>query len=656
MSELNPESPQLSDRAKRYLLMAADALVLPFALWTAVALRYGDFHKDMTAFWWLFPVVSILGVFTFRKMDLYRAIVRYIGPSSMLPVIQGVTVAAIGVSLTSYLTGTTSFPRSAPIIFWFIAILMVGGGRVLVRAYFYGVFKNYLLREKVAIYGANESGAQLAIALLNGNEYMPVAFIDDDRALRRSTIHGIRVYDASRLEHLVSDSGIRRILLALPSASVTRRREILNRLAELPVHINTVPDIHELVTVERYVSEFAEIEIGDLLGRSTVPPDESLMAQAIKGKSVLVTGAAGTIGSELCREILTREPTRLILYDNSEFGLYSLEQELLVNKPASTELIVLLGSILNPGHLLDVLNTFGVATVYHAAAYKHVPLVEQNIVEGVRNNVVGTWLVAKAVAESQVRELVMISSDKAVRPTNVMGASKRLAELVVQGFAERTSDNDEPKTYCMVRFGNVLRSSGSVVPLFEKQIHEGGPVTVTHPDAMRYFMTCTEAAELVIQAGALATGGEIFVLDMGNPVLIRELAEKMIHLRGKKVGSGTSEAEPDADMINIEYVGLRPGEKLTEELVIGENITGTKHPKIMRARETGLGWDSLSLLCESLEESCRVADYEQVKSALEQYVAGYRMADTTVDPTFAKAQAKPIPARITRIDEHLSKN
>lgn len=628
--------------------MAGDAIALPVALWVSVALRYGDLYKDMSEFWWQFPLVAAFGVLAFRKFDLYRAIVRYIGPSSMLPVIQGVTISAVAASLAAYLSGTTVFPRSAPIIFWFVAILMVGGGRIVVRAYFYGAFKNYLVRENVAIYGADDSSAQLAIALLNGNEFMPVAFIDDDRSLRRTTIHGIRVFDSENLDRLVAEFDIKRILLAQTNDDGEARRSLLNRLAELPVHINTVPDINELVSGKTKRPRIEEVGIGDILGRECVPPDESLLGQAIRGKHILVTGAAGTIGSEICRKILERKPARLVLYDNSEFGLFRLEKELKPLAHAGTELVVLLGSILNPGHLKRVLETFNVDKVYHAAAYKHVPLVEQNIIEGVRNNVVGTWLVAKAVAETDVKELVMISSDKAVRPTNVMGATKRLAELVIQGFAEASDE----KTYSMVRFGNVLKSSGSVVPLFEEQIKAGGPVTVTHPETTRYFMTSGEASELVIQAGEMADGGEIFVLDMGEPVLIKELAEKMIHLHGKV--AGPIEDDKSSDVIDIEYIGLRPGEKLNEELVIGENVTGTRHSKIMQAREASVTWPVLESVCNELETACRSADYETVRSLLEKYVVGYRMADAAVDPGFAVTLSEPAASNVTRLDDHKS--
>ncbi len=648
MSQTN--SPrQLSDDSKRYLLMVADAIALPAALWVSVALRYGDIYKDMSDFWWQFPLVACIGVLSFRKFDLYRAIVRYIGPSSMLPVIQGVTIAAIATSLLAYLTNTVTFPRSAPIIFWFVAILIVGGGRILVRAYFYGIFKNYLVRENVAIYGADEAGAQLAIALLNGNEYMPVVFIDENRELRRNTIHGIRVFDSENLDRLIEDYNITRVLLAQAHSDNDRYGQVLNRLSDLPVHINTVPDINALVTGQSASPAIKQISISDLLGRERVPPDEHLMAQAIQGKNILVTGAAGTIGSELCRKILAEQPMRLVLYDNSEFGLFRLEQELRPKINDGTELIVLLGSILNPGHLRRVLETFDVQKLFHAAAYKHVPLVEQNIIEGVRNNVVGTWLVSNAVYETGVSEMVMISSDKAVRPTNVMGASKRMAELIVQGFAQKASDDSAAKTFSMVRFGNVLKSSGSVVPLFEEQIRSGGPVTVTHPETTRYFMTSGEASELVIQAGQMAEGGEIFVLDMGEPVLIRELAEKMIHLHGKVVGP-TDDRSDGREVIDIEYLGLRPGEKLVEELVIGENITGTGHAKILRAREETVSWSELSDFCTNLEAACRSADYDVVRSVLERYVSGYKLADWAVDPGFAESK-KGERANVTRIDE-----
>ncbi len=630
---MEAEKP-LSDRSKRHLLMAADAVFLPIALWASVALRYGDIYKDVTAFWWLFIGASVFGVFAFYKFDLYRAIVRYLGPSSMLPVLQGVTVAAIGVSLLAYLTGAVTFPRSAPVIFWFIAIMMIGGSRLVIRTVFYGFNHGHLTREPVAIYGAGETGAQLAQALLSDSTYMPAAFIDDNRNLRKNTIHGVRVYHSGQIDKLVYDQGIKQVFLAMPSASIAQRRAILERLAELPVQIRTVPSFAELISGAANVTEVERIEIGDLLGREIIPPDMELLRGSIEGRSVLVTGAGGTIGSELCRQILSQNPARLVMFDNSEFSLYQIEQELRPRETDECEMIFLLGSVLNRGHLTMVMDDFDIQTVYHAAAYKHVPMVERNVIEGVRNNVVGTWNAVRAAAANQVESFVLVSTDKAVRPTNVMGATKRLAELIVQAFATTETET----RFCMVRFGNVLRSSGSVVPVFESQIRKGGPVQVTHKDATRYFMTSSEAAELVIQAGAMSSGGELYVLDMGDPVRINDLAKRMIHLHGKEM---VIDREPvDSDQIRIDYIGLRPGEKLHEELIIGEHVAGTKHPKILRADEDMLSFDTIAGICEMLEIACESADYLKVQQTLEKYVSGYRMIDRAVDPVLTIEQKK----------------
>jgi FlaA1/EpsC-like NDP-sugar epimerase len=372
-----------------------------------------------------------------------------------------------------------------------------------------------------------------------------------------------------------------------------------------------------------HVNEVREIEISDLLGREMVPAAQDLLESSVKNKSVLVTGAGGTIGSELCRQIIELGPKRLVLFDNSEFSLYRIETEL-KEEAGDIQMLVLLGSILNEEYLSKVMNNFEIDTVYHAAAFKHVPMVEANVIEGVRNNVVGTWNVVKSADRNRVSELVLVSSDKAVRPTNVMGATKRLGELIVQAYASKSKET----RYSMVRFGNVLRSSGSVVPLFERQIAEGGPVTVTHKDTTRYFMTASEAAELVIQAGAMAEGGELYVLDMGEPVSIYDLAVKMVHLHGKALAS---EIASD-DQIAIEFTGLRPGEKLHEELIIGQTITGTKHPKIMRAQEEFIGFDALQTLCEEIELACEKADYRMIRRLLEDNVSGYKMHALDADP------------------------
>lgn len=635
------EDTQYSDRQKRYFMMIADALILSVSLWAAVALRYGDVYKDMLGFWWLFPTASFVGVVSFLRLDLYRAIVRYIGPSSMLPVMQGVTLATVALSIIAYITQAESFPRSAPMIFWFISIIAVGGGRLIVRAYFYGIFNNYLQREPVAIYGAGESGAQLAITLLNDAEFIPVVFIDDNQSLRGNTIHGIRVHNSANLSRLVDDYGIKRILLAIPSATMEQRGRILDELSRLPIQISTVPDISQLITGQADVAQIEAIDISDLLGRDMVPPDANLLRHSIEQKSVLVTGAGGTIGSELCRKILQAKPKRLILFDNSEFALYALEQHLLDNE-IQVELVCLLGTVLDQAYVARIMKTFSVNTVYHAAAYKHVPMVERNIVEGIRNNVLGTWHVAQAARQNRVEKLVLISTDKAVRATSVMGVSKRLAELVIQAFATLESQTQ----YCMVRFGNVLGSSGSILPLFTRQIEKGGPVTVTHKEADRFFMTTSEAAELVIQAGAMAAGGDLFLLDMGEPVRIYDFAEKMIHLHGKRVGK-PKDLESQQDFIDIVFTGLRPGEKLREELIIGQRVTGTEHPKIMKAKEDCLSFKAVEEICLSLGKACESGDYLALKKLLKQAVPGYDLDHETVDPVLRIAEIKS--AKVTVI-------
>ncbi|MFT7141197.1 MAG: FlaA1/EpsC-like NDP-sugar epimerase [Candidatus Azotimanducaceae bacterium] len=633
---------RLSERSKRTIMMFADAVMLPVALWVSIVLRYGDLYMDMMPFWWMFLLVALVGIAALYKFGFYRAIVRYIGPSSMVPVIQGVTVSTVAIMLAAYFGKVESFPRSAPVIFWFISILFVGGSRLAVRAYFYGWQNNYLTREPVAIYGAGDSGAQLAITLLSGSQYMPVAFIDDNRELRKNVIHGVRVYDSAHVDRLINEQGVKQVFLAIPSATIEQRSRILNNLASLPVQVKTVPSFSDLIFGSASVNEVREIDISDLLGREMVPAAQDLLESSVKGKAVLVTGAGGTIGSELCRQIKSLNPSRLVLFDNSEFALYRIENELR-DEAGDVELLVLLGSILNEEYLSKVMNNFEIDTVYHAAAFKHVPMVEANVIEGVRNNVVGTWNVVKSAQRNQVAELVLVSSDKAVRPTNVMGATKRLGELIVQAYASKS----EKTRYSMVRFGNVLRSSGSVVPLFERQIKAGGPVTVTHKDTTRYFMTASEAAELVIQAGALAEGGELFVLDMGEPVSIHELAVKMIHLHGKALAT-VDDAE---DKIAIEFTGLRPGEKLHEELIIGQTITGTKHPKIMRAEEEGISFTEMQKLCEQIEVACASADYKMIRMLLEENVSGYKMHALGSDPVMKLDLANQAASNVTPIQK-----
>lgn len=465
---------------------------------------------------------------------------------------------------------------------------------------------------------------QLLAALQSGDQYLPVAFVDDGHKLLGSTVHGVRVYGPNSLYELVESFSVRQILLAIPSATHAERKEILNKLEHLPVHVKTVPDMFDMVSGKVGVDEIRDVDIEDLLGRDIVPPDPQLLGACIKARSVLVTGAAGSIGSELCRQIVAIGPSRLVILDSFEYGLYELEQELeeqvqLIRNESGVsegvELVATLGSVGNASFVREVMRRYGVETVYHVAAYKQVPMVESNVVEGVRNNVFGTLATARAAREFEVKDFVLISTDKAVRPTNYMGATKRFAEQVLQSLAML----DNKTRFSMVRFGNVLGSSGSVVPLFRRQISRGGPVTVTHPEVTRFFMTVQEAAQLVIQAGSMATGGDVFVLDMHEPIRIVDLAKKMVHLMGYDVKDENSYRGD----IAIEYTGLRPGEKLYEELLIGESVTGTDHPKIMRAEEESLSWSELKPLLDRLAAACEEADSQEIRAVLMEAVSGF---------------------------------
>jgi FlaA1/EpsC-like NDP-sugar epimerase len=468
------------------------------------------------------------------------------------------------------------------------------------------------------IYGAGDAGAHLVSALVGRGEFVPVAFVDDSRTLRGSVINGLVVHSPANLSNLIDEFGVSRVLLALPSVSRRRRLEIINQLEQLPVHVQTMPDTADLVSGNARVDEVREVDITDLLGRDAVPPIPKLLDACIRGKVVMVTGAGGSIGSELCLQIVRLGPRRLVLLDLSEAALYTIDQtvqEEVQRKSLDVEVVALIGSVHHQNRMREVLETYAVDTLYHAAAYKHVPLVEHNMIEGVHNNVFGTLHTAEAAIAAGVKSFVLVSSDKAVLPTNVMGATKRFSELLLQGLHQRGSGTK----FSMVRFGNVLASSGSVVPLFREQIRNGGPVTVTHPEIYRYFMTIPEAASLVLQAGSMAKGGDVFVLDMGKPVRIRDLAEKMIHLMGLTVRDDNS---PDGD-IEVRYTGLRPAEKLYEELLIGSNVMGTEHPGIMRAEEDFLTWEDLKPLIELLWAACQRLDCAKVRDLLVRSVVGY---------------------------------
>jgi FlaA1/EpsC-like NDP-sugar epimerase len=516
-------------------------------------------------------------------------------------------------------------------IYWALALIYVGGSRLLAR----GLIQiRRQGSDRVAIYGAGVAGAQVASALLSGGRYYPVAFIDDSKGLHGSSINGIEVFGADELPRLIADEGVNTVLLALPSSSRRRRQEILHALEPLAVHVQTVPDISDIVTGRATVEDIQEVDAQDLLGRDPVSPRVELFHACVRGKSVMVTGAGGSIGSELSRQIARLAPIRVILFEMSELALYQIEREvrsIVAQNQLDVEVVALLGNAHHRQRVREVIHSYGVQTIYHAAAYKHVPIVEQNIIEGVHNNVFSTWYTAEAAIDCGVETFVLISTDKSVNPTNVMGATKRLAEIVLQALNERGSRT----RFCMVRFGNVLESSGSVVPLFREQIRQGGPVTVTHPDVIRYFMTIPEATQLVLQAGAIAKGGDVLVLDMGKPVRIQDLARRMIRLMGLTV---RDEQNPDGD-IEIVYTGLRPAEKLFEELLIGGTVTGTEHPMIMRAVEHSIPWPAVQALLNELLEALNNFDCSAVRELLKRAVAEYRPLQDIQDHVWQRKQS-----------------
>ncbi|MFZ4539737.1 polysaccharide biosynthesis protein [Propionivibrio sp.] len=596
-------------------------MLLLFAFWSALALRFETLTPDYAGYGWQMMAAPVLAIPIFVRLGLYRAVIRFMEDRVVFVVAGGVSLSVLLLAASIALTHTPMFSRGVLGIYWLLAIVYVGATRFLVRSYFLRAERQHDSRKRVAIYGAGRAGTQLLYALKASRDYLPVAFFDDKSAIQQTELAGLRVYSPDYLPEILSAKEVEEVLLAIPSAGRARRAEIINRLEKLHCKVKIVPSMSELVNGHITADAIRDVEIEDLLGRDTVAPDLSLLSKCVSGKVVLVSGAGGSIGSELCRQIVQLQPTRLVLMELSEFALYTVEQELLglcSRKELQVEIVALLGSVVHQQRNERIMKSFAVQTVYHAAAYKHVPLVEHNPVEGVRNNAIGTLRMAEAALAVGVETFVLISTDKAVRPTNVMGASKRLSELILQGLSRQGGVT----RFCMVRFGNVLGSSGSVVPLFRKQIAAGGPITLTHPEITRYFMTIPEAAQLVIQTGSMGMGGEVFVLDMGQPVKIIDLARRMVHLSGLTV---LDEGNPDGD-IAIEIVGLRPGEKLYEELLIGENVEGTSHPLIMRASEHELPWSLLEERLNRLNLACQAFDYEKVLEMLTLLVQEYAPA------------------------------
>ncbi|MEH6516477.1 MAG: nucleoside-diphosphate sugar epimerase/dehydratase [Halioglobus sp.] len=621
---------ELPRNIKQTFLLILDMLFVAGAMWLAIALRWG--HTD-------FPVGTIeitCAVFTvlasaviFLRLGLYRAVIRFMGQQAIWAVITGVSYSTLVLGACVFFT-QADVPRSLPFIYWVLALLTIGGTRLTVRAYYQAKLRS--MTKNVIIYGAGESGRQLLTALHHGDQYRVVEFVDDDSRMQHTVINGLQVANPEQLEGLINEHNITQVLLAIPSASPERRREIINSLVGLPVYVRTVPKINELVAGLASVNQIQDIDLDDLLGREAVPPHPELLDRCITNKVVMVTGAGGSIGSELCRQILMSGPKELLLLDNSEFALYKAERELKEVQASLgskyVEMIVLLGSVQDQRRLETIYRTFGVQTVYHAAAYKHVPMVEYNVAEGVSNNVFGTWYAAEAALRAGVETFVLVSTDKAVRPTNIMGASKRFAELILQGLSQQETGT----RFCIVRFGNVLGSSGSVVPLFREQIEKHGPVTVTHPEVSRYFMSIQEAAQLVLQAGAMGTGGDVFVLDMGEPVKIVDLAKRMIRLSGYEMDHDT----PVGEHIDIDFIGLRPGEKLHEELLLGTEVAGTGHPMIMRAEEECLTYSEMRSALTELMNYCDTMDCVGIIEVFNAAVSGYGGQEVRHDHLWVK--------------------
>lgn len=614
----------LSRPQKRLVTLTIDALFIAASFWAALVIRLDSLAPLASQdYWFLLSLLTPVSVLVFIRLGLYRAVLRYVGINALGAVVGGVfasCIALVGISFFFHI----GVPRTVPVIFASFSLLLIGGSRIVVRALVGKVSESK--RKPIIIYGAGSAGRQLAMALRHGAEYRVVAFIDDDKSKQGSTIEGHSVCSYDQLKLLVHQEEIEKILLALPSTSRSRRKKILQKLEQFAVQVQTIPGMADVVAGAVNVDQVKDVEVEDLLGRDPVSPKNALMHADIKEKVVMVTGAGGSIGSELCRQIVKNGPTKLVLFELSEFALYSIERELRLyveERALRVRIVPIMGSVQRQNRLETVMSTFGVQTVYHAAAYKHVPLVEHNVVEGVRNNIFGTLYAAQAAINCNVETFVLISTDKAVRPTNVMGTTKRMSELVLQALA----DKQRKTRFCMVRFGNVLGSSGSVVPLFRKQIKQGGPVTLTHQDITRYFMTIPEAAQLVIQAGAMGMGGDVFVLDMGDPVKIKDLATKMIRLSGYTV---KDEKNPEGD-IEVVCTGLRPGEKLYEELLIGENVEGTTHERIMSAQEIKLSWKELESILMSLDEACHNFQHERIREILLNAPTGFAPSDDICD-------------------------
>lgn len=629
-----------SRAAKRMVVVAMDICLGVIAMWLAFTLRLETPHWPSGMQWLAYALAPALAFPIFAKLGLYRAIFRYTGITALITT--GKAVAIYGALLLGCLLAAQweGVPRSVGILQPLLFMLLVGASRALGWLALAGRSSHAPYR--LLIYGAGSAGAQTAAGLGSMHQYLLQGFVDDDASKIGRSINGVRVHAPHALPEVVRRLGITDVLLALPSTTRERRRQIIENLRELPVRIRTLPGLSDLASGRVTVTDFQDLEIEDLLGREPVAPDPGLLGRNLAGTVVLVTGAGGSIGSELCRQIVREGPCQLLLVDHSEYALYSIHHELAAlahQGEHACVLVPLLASVTHKARMADICQQYRPTSIYHAAAYKHVPMVEANAGEGILNNVFGTLNMVQVALECGATHFVLISTDKAVRPTNIMGATKRVAEMVLQAIAAsprapfpQLADSSPawtcPTRLSMVRFGNVLGSSGSVIPLFRKQIAAGGPLTVTHPDVTRYFMTIPEAAQLVLQAGAMAEGGDVFLLDMGEPLQILELAERMVALSGLTV---RDDLHPEGD-IEIVFTGLRPGEKLFEELLIGDNPFPTDHPRILRAREEYRPWEELQTLLQALQKAAHAGDPIAMTALLRQLVPGYHPETQPVLP------------------------
>lgn len=611
---------------KRYLAVAVDILLCVFTLWLSFAFRLNTWELLSGVQLLTIPVSIGIAIPLFITNGLYRAIFRFIGWAAFMAIIRAVTIYGLIFAMIFTIIGIPGIPRTVGLLQPMLLLLAVAISRLIARQMLGGSYRRILRQNEqtqTLIYGAGSVGRQLASALRNGGEFAIAGFLDDDRNLHGTLIDGIKVYAPLNLRDLTASLGVRTVLLAIPNISPDRRKEIIENLRGGHVAVRNLPNVSDLAHGRVRLADFEDLAIDDLLGRPAVPPSQELMRRNLEGKVVMVTGAGGSIGSELCRQILRMGPKCLVLFEMNEFALYSIFLELSRSEQSDCRIVPLLGSVRDRDRMEEVIGVFKPNTIYHAAAYKHVPLVEQNLLEGISNNIFGTLVAASVARQFAVSSFVLVSTDKAVRPTNVMGASKRIAELVLQAFAA-----EEGKTvFSMVRFGNVLGSSGSVVPLFRQQIAAGGPITLTHPEVTRFFMTIPEASQLVIQAGAMARGGDVFVLNMGEPVKIIDLARSMVELSGLTI---RDEENPDGD-IEMVMTGLRPAEKLYEELLLGNNPQPTEHQRIMTADEEFLRWEDLEQEIKKLEAGVKQRDLHIVDQEIIKLVSGYQHDDEFSD-------------------------